>query len=426
MKRSLAILIVLLSAGGVGLAQPAPSVGSTPVIIFTQPPAPPEPEAAPIAIPDDVTAQAQGYCDPTACSPRFWGRAEFLLWGFKNSPMPVPVVTAGPVAPNLAPVLLIPGTTPVLGAQTIDAGVHSGGRFTLGYWFDDCQECGAYVSYLFLGTRTDSKTVSSSGQPGSTFLAMPFFNAVTNTESSTRIALPGGFAGTANLANTGDMQAWELNGTSRLCGGDHFRVDLVGGFRYWNLNERLAFRTDSPSVVGPPDVFGTLDQFDCRNYFYGGQVGAQAEWRHNRIFIRTAGKVAIGAMHDVVVTNGQLVTNDFNGFGTPQVFPAGYLGMPTNNGKISATRFAVLPEADLNIGVQVTRHLSLLAGYTFLYANNVVRPGDQIDRVINPTQAPGITGVPSTTVVGPARPAPQFNTSDFWAQGLNLGLELRY
>jgi hypothetical protein len=29
-------------------------------------------------------------------------------------------------------------------------------------------------------------------------------------------------------------------------------------------------------------------------------------------------------------------------------------------------------------------------------------------------------------LVGVARPAPRFNLSDFWAQGVNFGLELRY
>jgi hypothetical protein len=45
---------------------------------------------------------------------------------------------------------------------------------------------------------------------------------------------------------------------------------------------------------------------------------------------------------------------------------------------------------------------------------------------INPTQVPACTGVPSTTVIGAPRPAPLFNTTDFWAQGVNFGLELRF
>jgi hypothetical protein len=56
----------------------------------------------------------------------------------------------------------------------------------------------------------------------------------------------------------------------------------------------------------------------------------------------------------------------------------------------------------------------------------VVRPGDQIDRGINPVQAPAITGVPNAPFIGPSRPAPLFNLTDFWAHGTNFGLEVRY
>ena len=113
------------------------------------------------------------------------------------------------------------------------------------------------------------------------------------------------------------------------------------------------------------------------------------------------------------MTNGRLLTNDFNGFGAPQLFPAGYLAGPTNNGKQSATRFAVIPEVNLNVGYQVTRRAALLIGWSFLYASNVARPGDQIDRNINPSQFPSITGVPTTTLIGVPRP-PQINANDFW------------
>ena len=56
--------------------------------------------------------------------------------------------------------------------------------------------------------------------------------------------------------------------------------------------------------------------------------------------------------------------------------------------------------------------------------NDVVRPGNQIDRVVNPNIVPtdqdfGVAG-------GPRRPAPLFNSSDFWAQGVNFGLHFRY
>jgi hypothetical protein len=53
------------------------------------------------------------------------------------------------------------------------------------------------------------------------------------------------------------------------------------------------------------------------------------------------------------------------------------------------------------------------------------QPGAQIDRGINPTQNPSFNGVTSQ-LIGPARPAPSFNVSDFWAQGLNLGVVIRF
>ena len=54
----------------------------------------------------------------------------------------------------------------------------------------------------------------------------------------------------------------------------------------------------------------------------------------------------------------------------------------------------------------------------------MVRPGEQIDVAVNSTQVP--TSVLFGPLTGPARPAFNFRQSDFWAQGLNLGLEFRF
>ena len=47
---------------------------------------------------------------------------------------------------------------------------------------------------------------------------------------------------------------------------------------------------------------------------------------------------------------------------------------------------------------------------------DVVVAGGHIDRIINPSQNPG-------PIVGPARPAPLLNSTDYWVQGLNLGVD---
>ena len=50
----------------------------------------------------------------------------------------------------------------------------------------------------------------------------------------------------------------------------------------------------------------------------------------------------------------------------------------------------------------------------------LVRPGGAIDSTVNPTQ------LPPGTLAGPARPQIQFNTTDYWVQGFNVGLAYNY
>jgi hypothetical protein len=102
----------------------------------------------------------------------------------------------------------------------------------------------------------------------------------------------------------------------------------------------------------------------------------------------------------------------------------GVLALPTNSGHFNRDRFAVVPEIDINVGYQVSRHLRAFLGYSFLYASNVVRPGDTIDRTVNLTQLPSSLG--PGVLTGAARPMPLLKDTEFWAQGMNFGLEFRY
>jgi hypothetical protein len=101
--------------------------------------------------------------------------------------------------------------------------------------------------------------------------------------------------------------------------------------------------------------------------------------------------------------------------------PFGQLAMPSNIGRWERDVFTVVPEVGLNIGYQLTCHVRAMVGYTFLYTSRVVRPGNLIDVGINPLAQSG-----AAPVFGPSRPAFPGTDSDFWAQGLNFGLEFRY
>ncbi len=404
MKRwMLAALALLFSAAGLARAQMVPDPGSA-----------------------DTLPPDTDFLTEAAPAPRWWVGAEYLHWWIKDGPLSTPLVTTGPVVNNLTPVLGQPGTQVLIGGRDIKFGGQSGARFALGGWIDSGQTLGVEGTYFFLAKHGVSSSVSSSGASDSAFLALPFYDVTVPGESSTRIALPGGFSGTAILTTSTRLQGWEVTGVASLACTPRFRLEGLGGFRYWNLEEDLAFTTDSVTVIGPQDIFRTRDAFAAGNHFYGGQVGLRGEYAWGALFIEGAGKVALGNMHQTVNINGELVTNDFNNLGPAQVFPGGYFTQRTNIGRTSHDRFAVIPEVNVKLGLRLGSQFRAWAGYSFQYVSDVVRPGDQIDRGINPVQAPAITGVPDAAFSGPARPAALFRTTDFWAHGLNVGLELRF
>jgi hypothetical protein len=371
--------------------------------------------------------------DPGA---RFWVSADYLLWWLKGAPLPVPLVTAGDQA-NLA-VLGRPGTTVVIGGADQNVGPASGGRFVLGFWLSRDRDVGIEGDYFFLGRKASRASVQSdaNGQP---FLAFPFiqvggtvgnplFTPTQFGETSTTIANPGQFAGAAVLSVTTQFQGAELNVAAGLADRGAWRIELLGGFRYLNLREKLAFDTATPTLplVNPAGVFQTRDEFATRNSFYGAQLGSRVQYRLGDLFVTLTGKVALGTTQETARIQGVTATNYLDNFGPVQLFPGGYIALPSNSGKFHNGEFGVVPEVNLNAGYLLTRQVRVWVGYNFVYISDVARPGDQIDRAINTSQATSITGVPPAPLTGPIRPAFTFRQGDFWAHGLNFGLEFRF
>jgi hypothetical protein len=100
----------------------------------------------------------------------------------------------------------------------------------------------------------------------------------------------------------------------------------------------------------------------------------------------------------------------------------GLLALSSNIGRFSKDRAEVIPEFGGRVGYQVTPHLRVFAGYSLLYWGEVVRAGNEVDQVVNPNLLPGSR----TPTTGPPRPLPLLTGSSFWAQGIELGLELRF
>jgi hypothetical protein len=359
------------------------------------------------------------------CGPagRVWASAEYLLWWFEGSRVP-PLVTTSPPASN--GVLGAPGTTVLFGGSRVDEDAHSGGQFTLGYWLNECQTIGVEGGYFFLGSRSEEFTAGGSGLPGSQVIARPLINAVTGAETAQLVSFPGAAAGTIHIDSSSRLEGANALGVANLCCSCCSRVDLLAGFRYLELREGIGIAENialSPTI---PTIGGSrlavAESFNTRNQFYGGQLGARAEYRWGRIFINAAGSFALGTNHETIDIRGSTTITPPGG--VPTTLAGGILALPTNIGHFSRDRFAVVPEVGINVGYQLTTYLRAYMGYRFLYDSNVVRPGDAIDRTVNVSQIPSVLG--PGTLVGPARPAVIFKDTEFWAQGMNFGLEFRY
>jgi hypothetical protein len=337
--------------------------------------------------------------------------AEALLWWFKGNATP-PLVTDG--------ALDDPGTKVFLGGKDLDTNANPGFRLTVGYALSE--QWGVDSSVFYVPTRTTARAVSSSGQLGSTDLFVPIIDPTTGTESVESISSAGLFAGSARAELSTSLLGADLNATMRVAAGRGWRIDALAGARYLRLRENLLFTTNSPNILPlPADVYKTSDRFDATNNFFGGQLGVRARLDRGPWFATAVAKVGLGVVRQTVDIEGVLFTNDFNSFGTPVTYAGGgYFATPTNIGERTRHVFAVVPEAGLNLGYRLTPRMAIVAGYTFLYASDVVRAPNQINRSVNySTQPPGVP-------TGPQEPSFRFRSSDFWAHGLNAGLAFSF
>ncbi|MFM9066824.1 MAG: BBP7 family outer membrane beta-barrel protein, partial [Planctomycetota bacterium] len=126
-----------------------------------------------------------------------------------------------------------------------------------------------------------------------------------------------------------------------------------------------------------------------------------------------------GNTRGTVMIDGKTTTVD----GSITTSSGGLLALDSNIGTFEQDQLSLVNEMGLNLGYQVAPAWRVIVGYTFIYWSRVLRAGQQIDREIDPNQIPP---APNTAVISPARPAFQFNWTDFWAQGVTVGLEGRW
>jgi hypothetical protein len=427
--------IPVLEGPVVPASAPAGPVTVSGVTPAPMPPASPPPAAAPApAYQPAPYSDAEPPFLPTSPRPdafcnRLWLDAEYLLWWTKGIHLP-PLLTTGATTDPFPGVLGQPGTKVLIGDDSVGGSDRSGGRFSIGYWLGNDRNLGVDGSYFFLGRQAVDQGFASSGSP---LLTRPYINTVSDTQAALRLAFPGRRDGDFSSTVTNELWGAEANVRVALWRNGLMQFDVLAGFRYLHLREALETGDDvfllapvrlpaktTANALSLQEV-SSVDQFATRNDFYGGQIGAHTTIVWGRLFMDLTGKVALGSTHEAVSIEG--AGQVAGRFGVTPV-PFGTLALPSNQGGFGRDIFTVVPEGRLTIGYQVTSHLRAYVGYTFLYTSRAVRPGDAIDLGYNPSMVTAALG--KGTIVGGPRPVFPGTDSEFWAQGLDFGLEFRY
>jgi hypothetical protein len=359
-----------------------------------------------------------------ACrNPRWYASAEYLLWWTRSTQLPTLITTSLPASNGI---LGAPDTIPVQ-EGSFGQTLHGGARFGGGWWFTDDQVRGIDWRFMFLFRNGNDFTANTTEYP---VLARPFFNVNTPFGPFAEVVgSPGLAAGAVTTHLDNSLWGAEINYRRYLRGNACARLDALAGFRYMNFTENLSItesfiRTpDSPMTIGTPAIAGIVnDSFRAVNNFYGGQIGLTGEVRRGRWFVNGRGTIAFGTVHQTATIGGgqALAYPD----GTIGVYQGGLLALPgANIGTFSQNKFAVMPEIGLNLGYHITPHLRAFVGYNFLYLSNVLRASGTIDQNVDAARIPNFPVAGIGAPISPAYPAPTFRTTDFWAQGINFGLQ---
>lgn len=381
-------------------AKPAPASTAA-----SQLPAPPAGSA------DCLTGALSG-CDPCTDGAQVWGRVEALM-GWGQGARTPPLVTDGG-APQ----------TVLFGGSRLNGDLRGGLRTEFGAWLCD-DRFAVQLGYFFL---SPDQSFGRFGSPtADRAIGRPFINADTGLPAFEQVVVPGALAGfvTVSSSTSGVMGADALLRAPICCQptcDGSYRLDLLGGYRYFGLNDQLTIR-ENLAPLAAPFVPGTritvLDSFRTENTFHGASLGAAFVGRRGAYNVELTGRLDLGSMTREVTVFGA-TRNDVPGL-APVTRAGGLLAQTSNIGTYRSSSFTLIPEFDLRLGCRVTERVSVSAGYWFLLLTDVARAGDQIDLAVNPNLLPG-----APPGAGPARPAPVLRQTNAWVQGISLGVSVKW
>jgi len=370
--------------------------------------------------------------EPQLTAERASVQLDYLLWWIRPFHPAYPLVTVGTTGTN--GVLNGPGSATLVGPGNFDFSPESGGRYTIDYWLKRDRRIGFEFSAFALEQRSVVTTFGFGNQT----VARPVIDANTGLPQALLVASPGFATGGVQVSAKSRLWGYEANAKFKLYCDATKELMALTGFRYMDLEERMDVSQRTRLAAGVTQSFfgipffspfeiDVADSFQTRNQYYFWQIGLQGEWHYNRWRALLTAKFDMGFDHQTEVINGNSTlfpTQASFTAGAGNTVPGGLLALSSNIGRRHAEPFTVMPELGFQLGYRFFQCTDLFLGYQFAYISRVIRPGDQVNPVINPTFLPTSSTFGST--IGPAAPVPVIRQNDFWVQGVNWGIRITY
>jgi hypothetical protein len=353
-----------------------------------------------------------------------WAEVDFLLW--------FPRERRSPILAGSAPQgTVLPFTTEF--GNGIDSGLAPGIRFDAGHYFADGQFGVGGRFWTLFEEEEDFQTPNGGPPAGLTpanarNFVVPFQNIAPppfDTAFGLQISRdpttpgPGPIQGNLNIDTDLRVLGSELYGKLLIGKGSQFRLEMLGGYSYFNIRDRLALNARVVPGAGNPG-FGTetsfSDYFAAENNFHGAQIGVQSKVRQGRWSFTSTNKVHFGNVEQTVAIDGSSQTGPFNG--APALVDANR-GLFAEDTNFSRDTFTFAPEVNFKLAYQMRQHVHFTVGYSLVYWDSVALAGEQIDPVVDARRIENLA-------LTDQEPEYVFQDAAFFVQGIDLGVTAEY
>jgi putative beta barrel porin BBP7 len=372
------------------------------------------------------------YYDPPSSfgTERIWISGHYLLGYLSRPGLATPLVVTGSPTDLHPGALGQPGTAVLFGADQYQFNPLSGVQVDLGVNLNDRLYLEATAKYFF-PQHTNALYLSDAA--GSPFIGRPVFNTLFGQERAYLTSSPGISSGSTNVQSRLQIFSLEAHARYQVNLTPYLSADFLLGVRRLQLEEELQI-TDVLLPIGgsitflgapvtAPNTVSDFDRFATVNQFNGVNTGLRFRWQSGLPYFALSGygKLAVGQTRQTVEIEG--VSGTTAPAGQPTAI-GGLLALPSNIGFHERKVFGIVPEGGAQAIFLLAPGVRFYMGYTATYWNSVVRPGDQIDRRVDPRTIP--TDLNFSPTATSTVPAFEFRDRAVWLQTINFGFEFYY